>query len=71
MSELIKNLGEVFPEQQARCREIMRNAVGLGAPGAFLAAEIELALRRADVAAMSGDIIVMLNSYEEMKGFQE
>lgn len=62
------SLGEDFPKQQARVRELLTVYLGLpGGAGAFGAAMLEQTLQRADAAAMSGDVIAMLRSYEEMK----
>lgn len=62
------SLGEAYPVEQARCRELLQvyrdlpNGVGM-----FGAVTIEDVLRRADVAASSGDVVAMLRSWGEMK----
>lgn len=63
-----KSLGELFPEEQARCRIVLGHYKEIGAPGAFGAAAIEDMLKRADRAATEQDIVAMLGIYEEMKG---
>jgi hypothetical protein len=63
------SLAEAFPLEQARVRKVLREYQSLpngdGRMGAYL---IEEVLRRADHAAVSGDVIAMLRSYEELKG---
>ena len=64
------SIGEQFPLEQARVRDLLTQYKALGSVGAFGAAMIEQALRRADQAAISGDVVAVLRSYEELKGFQ-
>lgn len=61
------SLGEDFPKEQARCREVLSQYREIGPPGRFGALMIEDMLRRADRAAMSGDVIEMIRVYEEMR----
>lgn len=65
-------VGDDFPREQARVRELMKQYLSLdGMPGVnvkFAIAALEAVLRRADQAAMSGDIVAILRSYEELKG---
>lgn len=64
------SVGEAFPQEQARCRELL--ALYRTIPtGAFAALMIEQALQRADKAAISGDVLEILKSYEELKSFKE
>lgn len=64
---MIKSVGEAFPDEQARVRELL--ALYKTIPtGMFGAAMIEQILRRADEAAISGDIVAIIRSYEELKG---
>ena len=62
------SVGIEFPKEQARVRELLTQYKSIGAPGAFGATMIEQALRRADQAAISGDVVAILRSYEELKG---
>ena len=65
----MSTLGSELPKEQARVRELI--AVYRGLPdnaGWFGATMMEQALQRADQAVMSGDVIEMLRSYEELKG---
>lgn len=65
-------LAEEFPKQQARVREVLKEYLAVdGTPGVnvkFAIAALEGVLRRADQAAMSGDVVAMLRSHEELKG---
>jgi hypothetical protein len=67
----IETLGEAFPKQQARLRELLAIYKGLGPVGTFGATLIEDCLKRADKAAIEGDVVAMIRIYEEMKGFKE
>lgn len=66
-----ETLGDAFPKQQARCREMLKAANEIGAPGAFLAMQLEATLKEADQAAIAGDLPRMIIVFEEMKGFKE
>lgn len=65
------SVGEDFPNQQARVREIKRHAMEIGPAGGFLVAMCEMALRRADEAAISGDLVRIIASYKELTEFEE
>ena len=65
-----QSVGEDFPEQQARARELLKVYRELGPVGSFGALMIESALRRADKAAISGDIVKILAAYEELRGLE-
>lgn len=62
------SVGEAYPKEQARVRELLGVYKSLGPVGGFGAMMIEQVLQRADQAAVSGDVIAMLRSYEELKG---
>ena len=61
-------LGERFPIEQARVRELLVEYEKLGPVGIFGAAMIRQALENADKAAVSGDVVAMLQAYEELRG---
>lgn len=62
----MSSVGEDFPKEQARVRELL--GVYRSIPqGAFGAMMLEDVLRRADEAAMSGDPVAILRSYKELK----
>lgn len=63
----MSSLGEQYPIQQARVREILGYYKEIGPAGMFGAAMIEDLLQRADQAAISGDLVAMIRCYEEMK----
>ena len=63
-------LGEGFPKEQARAREVLGYYREIGPAGAFGAAMIEDVLRRADEAAISGDLPMMIRVYQEMKDIE-
>jgi hypothetical protein len=71
------SLGEDYPKQQARVREILShyeetfalpNGVGRGC--AFAIAMIKHTLAEAAKAADSGDVVAMIRWYNEMKGIE-
>lgn len=67
----MKSLGVEFPVQQARLRDLISAYEDLrGTPGVnveFAIAAIRDVQRRADEAAMSGDVVQMIRLYEEMQ----
>lgn len=65
-----KTLAEALPLEQARCRELLVAYKEIGPAGAFGAVVIEEALRQADVASASGDVVAMIRSYQELKGLE-
>ena len=64
----IKTIGDDYPKQQARLRELIQVYESLGPVGQFGKAMIELDLREADEAMASGDIVRIVAAYEAMKG---
>jgi hypothetical protein len=66
----MSSVGEQFPIEQARVRKLLGQYREIGPAGTFGAMMIEQALQRADAAAISGDVIAILRSYEELKGCQ-
>ena len=63
----MSSLGEEFPKQQARVREILGHFKEIGPHGIFGASMIEQVLGRADKATVESDVVAMLRSFEEMK----
>lgn len=62
-------VGDDFPREQARLRELIAVYRGLpGGVGTFVALMIEGVLCSADEAAMSGDLVAIIQSYNEMRG---
>lgn len=64
---MTESLGEAYPKEQARCRTVLGYYKEVGPPGAFGAAMIEDVLRRADKAAIEGDVVAMIGLYKEMQ----
>ena len=67
----MSSLAEELPKQQARCRELLSVYKSLGSAGMFGAAFIEQSLKKADQAVMSGDVVAMIQAYEELKEYKE
>lgn len=61
------SVGDDFPREQARCRELLKTYHDLGRAGVFGAAMIEAVLARADKAVIGGDLAEILISYREMR----
>lgn len=63
-----KSLGELYPLEQARCRELLAEYKKIGPAGFFGATMIEQILRNADAMVIQGNTVGMLIAYEQMKG---
>jgi len=63
----MSTLGDEYPKEQARCRELVRAYRELGPTGRIGALMIEETLRRADEAAAHGDVVAMIGLFQEMK----
>jgi hypothetical protein len=61
-------LGDALPKEIARVREVLGHYKELGPVGMFGAMFIEQDLQAADKAVMSGDVVAMLQAFEELKG---
>jgi hypothetical protein len=66
----METVGDAFPKEQARVRKLLQQYIALGDVGKFGALMLNLALERADKAAISGDIVEILRSYQELKDCQ-
>lgn len=64
----MSSLGEEYPGEQARVRELLSTYKDIGPAGQLGHAMIEQVLQRADQAVVEGDVVAMLRSFEEMKG---
>jgi hypothetical protein len=67
-----ETLGEVLPKQQARVRDLIiqyRDPL-LGGSGIFAAAMMEQSLKNADNAVMSGDVVKMIEAFNDLKGYE-
>lgn len=67
----MKTLGDDFPKEQERIRECIEHGLEIGPAGAFYVAMARDLLKRADRAAISGDVTQMLAVYQEMREFKE
>ncbi len=67
----MSSLGEEYPKEQARVRELLGIYKSIGPGGAFGAAGIEAVLREADTAAVSGDLARMIRAFQSMKDCKE
>lgn len=64
---MTETLGEAFPKQQARVREVLDAYKQCGPMGTFAVINIEQALQRADKAAIDGDLVEMIRSFKELQ----
>lgn len=62
------SLATELPREQQRVRDLLPLYDAIPT-GIFAATMMRQALTRAEQAAASGDVIAMLQSYEELKGF--
>lgn len=65
--DTVETLGDALPQEQARVRELLVGYKEIGQAGVFGAIMIEQALKNADKAAMSGDLVEMIKAYKELK----
>lgn len=63
-------LGDEYPLEQARLRELKRQYESIGPAGAFGLHFIKEALADADRAAISGDLAEMIQAFKAMKECQ-
>lgn len=64
------SVGEDFPKEQARCREVLAQYKELGPSGVLGGVLIEATLCEADAAMASGDIVRILRAYKAMQGVE-
>lgn len=65
------SVGEDFPKQYARVREVLGYYKEIGPAGAIGAALIEHSLKQADEAMASGDVLKILIAYDDLRKIQE
>lgn len=70
MSE-VATLGDAFPGEQARVREILGHYKEIGPEGMFGAAMIEETLKKADEAIMSGSLCQMIVAYQDLQEIKD
>ena len=66
----MSSVGDEFPKEQERARRLLEQYRAIGAAGAFGASVIEAAMRRAEAAVISGDVVEILRAYEELRGLK-
>jgi hypothetical protein len=64
----MNTIGEDFPRQQARVRELIGIYRDIGPAGMFGAMMLEQSLAEADAAQASGDIVRIIRAYEALRG---
>jgi hypothetical protein len=65
------SVGEDLPVQQERVRVIRGHAAEIGPSGQFLVALCDQALKDAEEAAISGDVVRILSAYKRLTEFEE
>jgi len=64
---MTESLGEAFPKELARVREILALYKEIGPAGMFSAGMIEAELKLADEAVANGDVVAMIRSYKSLQ----
>lgn len=64
------SVGDDFPKQQARARELLKAYHAIGPAGQFGAIIIEATLKQAEEAMASGDVIKILAAYQDLQGLK-
>jgi hypothetical protein len=67
----LKSLGDELPKEMARVREVKRVYESLaGGSGLLAAGLMEASLQAADKAVISGDVVAMIQCYQDLQGWQ-
>lgn len=66
----MSTLAEELPRQQARCRELLEQALSIGPAGAVLVAFLRHDLAEAERAAAAGDVVAMLASCQKLRDYK-
>jgi hypothetical protein len=64
---MTESLGDAYPKEQERVRELLNEYLAIGPSGQFGAAALRMTLKEADEAAISGDLIRMIAAYQRLK----
>lgn len=67
----MSSLAEQLPVEQARVRKVLGYYQEIGHAGAIGAMLIEHSLQAADRAVMSGDVVAMIQAYNDLKEIHE
>lgn len=64
-------IAEELPRQQARCRQILEQALKIGPAGTFLATMLRQSLARAERAAAQGDPVAMIQALNDLRSYSD
>lgn len=64
------NLAEGLQAELSRCMDLLAVYQGLGPVGTFGAIMIRACIDKAHAAQSSGDVVAMIQAYEDLKGCQ-
>ena len=67
----MKSLAEALPEEQARVRKLIVMYRDLNGAGELAARMMERSLHAVDVAIASGDVVAMIQAYDDLTGYSE
>ena len=67
----MSSLAVEYPKAQERLRAVLEQYQAIGVPGSFGAFQIKDTLKRADQAAVSGDMVAMVRLYAEMEEYKK
>lgn len=62
-----QSVGEAFPGELKRCRELLKQYEDLGVPGIFGNLMTSGVIARAEQAQASGDVVAIVRAYAEMR----
>lgn len=62
------NVGDDFPREVERCRDLVKRYQEIGPSGAFGAAAISQAITVAEAAWASGDVVKIVQAYAVLRG---
>lgn len=66
----MNTLADALPQEQARVRVVLGHFKEIGPAGMFGAAMIERSLRKADMAATSGDVVAMVVALKDLQSIR-
>lgn len=66
----MSSVGEKYPEEQKRLREMREQYVAIGPAGAFGCMMIDAMLTEMEQAMASGDVVRIVRAYAEAQGFK-
>ena len=66
----METIGDALPKEMARVREVLGHYREISPAGVFGATFIELDLREADRAVMSGDVVAMIVALKKLQAIE-